>query len=294
MAKTMAMPARRLPENVPGPFFVDDTCIDCGKCREVAPRTFAYVERGASVVRAQPEDAAARHRALMALVACPTASIGAQPMPDTRAAVAAFPEEIAPGVYDCGFTAEASFGASSYLLRRADGNVLVDSPRAAAPLVRAIRELGGVRTLFLTHGDDVADHARLAEAFGCTRIHHEGDVGPSTAAVERVLRGRDPVALAPGLTSIPVPGHTRGSTAMLADDTYLFTGDHVWGSEDGERLEASRSVCWYSWPEQRKSLERLLDYRFEWILPGHGNRFHAASPRVMRAELERLLRDLPD
>jgi glyoxylase-like metal-dependent hydrolase (beta-lactamase superfamily II)/ferredoxin len=289
----MAVAARRLPENAPGQFFVDDSCIDCGKCREVAPRTFAYARRGASYVRAQPADEATRHRALMALVACPTASIGAAPRPDARAAAASFPEEIAPGVYDCGFTAESSYGASSYLLRRKGGNVLVDSPRAAAPLVRGIRRLGGARDMFLTHGDDVADHERLAAALGCARILHEGDVGSGTAGVERVLRGRDPVALADGLTLIPVPGHTRGSTALLADDLYLFTGDHLWGSEDGKRLEASRSVCWYSWPEQRRSLERLLDLRFEWVLPGHGFGFRAPSAAAMRLALERLLRALP-
>jgi glyoxylase-like metal-dependent hydrolase (beta-lactamase superfamily II)/ferredoxin len=289
----MAVAARRLPENVPGTFFVDASCIDCAKCREVAPLTFADTRRGASFVFAQPVDPAARLRALMALVACPTASIGTEPRLDARPATAAFPEPIAPGVYDCGFTAEASFGASSYLLRRPDGNVLVDSPRAAAPLLRAIERLGGVRWLFLTHGDDVADHRRLADAFGCTRILHEGDVGPGTASVEWILRGREMVDLAPGLTMVPVPGHTRGSTALLADDTYLFTGDHLWGSDDGEGLSASRSVCWYSWPEQRRSLERLLDLRFEWVLPGHGPRFHAASAAAMRAALERLLRRLP-
>src|SRR6186997_2825210 len=102
----MAVAARRLPENVSGTFFVDDSCIDCAKCREVAPATFADTGRGASFVFAQPAGAADRHRALMALVACPTASIGAAPPVDARAAAAAFPEEIAPGVHDCGFTAE--------------------------------------------------------------------------------------------------------------------------------------------------------------------------------------------
>jgi glyoxylase-like metal-dependent hydrolase (beta-lactamase superfamily II)/ferredoxin len=289
----VAVAARRLPENVPGTFYVDDSCIDCAKCREVAPATFADTDRGASFVFAQPGDAAARHRALMALVACPTASIGTAPRLDARAATDAFPEPIAPGVYDCGFTAEASFGASSYLLGRAFGNVLVDSPRAAAPLLRAIGRLGGVRWLFLTHGDDVADHRRLADAFACTRILHEGDIGPGTASVEHVLRGRDPVDLAPGLTIVPVPGHTRGSAALLADEMFLFTGDHLWGAADGQGLSASRSVCWYSWSEQRRSLQRLLDLRFEWVLPGHGRRFRASSALAMRAALERLLRALP-
>jgi len=288
----MALASRRLPENVPGSFFVDDSCIDCAKCREVAPATFADTDHGSSFVFAQPAGDAARHRALMALVACPTASIGTVPRIDARGAAGAFPEPIAPGVYDCGFTAEASYGASSYLLRRREGNLLVDSPRAAAPLLRALDRMGGVRRMFLTHGDDVADHALFADAFGCTRLLHEGDVGPGTASVEQVLRGRDPIDLEPGLTVVPVPGHTRGSAALLADDMFLFTGDHVWGSDDGEGLSASRAVCWYSWAEQRRSLERLLDLRFEWVLPGHGRRFRATSAAVMRAHVERLLRRL--
>jgi len=31
---------KRVPENVPGEFFVDSTCIDCDTCRQLAPATF--------------------------------------------------------------------------------------------------------------------------------------------------------------------------------------------------------------------------------------------------------------
>lgn len=34
-------------------------------------------------------------------------------------------------------------------------------------------------------------------------------------------------------------------------------------------------------------MERLLDFSFEWVLPGHGQRFQAASPAAMRRELKR-------
>lgn len=88
---------------------------------------------------------------------------------------------------------------------------------------------------------------------------------------------------------VPVPGHTKGSAALLYADTFLFTGDHLMASEDGTRLVASRGVCWYSWPEQVRSLERLLDLRFEWVLPGHGGRYRGRSSAEARAELERLL-----
>ena len=36
----MANLEKRLPENVPGDFFVDSTCIDCDACRQIAPAVF--------------------------------------------------------------------------------------------------------------------------------------------------------------------------------------------------------------------------------------------------------------
>lgn len=48
-------------------------------------------------------------------------------------------------------------------------------------------------------------------------------------------------------------------------------------------------MCWYSWEEQTRSMERLLAYDFEWVLPGHGRRFRAASAGTIRAALVRLL-----
>jgi glyoxylase-like metal-dependent hydrolase (beta-lactamase superfamily II)/ferredoxin len=288
----MARAAARLPENVPGAFFVDDSCIDCAVCRHIEPTVFARSARDLSFVARQPVTEGDRTRALMALVACPTSSIGTQPKLDASAGVAAFPEPIAEGVYSCGFTAESSFGAWSYLVTRADGNVLVDSPRAAEPLVRKLEERGGVRWMFLTHRDDVADHAAFQRRFGCERILHERDVTGGTRAVERRLTGEEPIALAEDLVAIPVPGHTAGSAVLLYRETFLFTGDHLMGSEDDGRLHASRGVCWYSWPEQVRSMERLLDFRFEWVLPGHGGRYRAPSAAAMRAELQRVVAEM--
>jgi glyoxylase-like metal-dependent hydrolase (beta-lactamase superfamily II) len=227
----------------------------------------------------------------MALVTCPTSSIGTEPKLDAAPGVAALPEllDAEAQVYFCGYTAESSFGATSYLIRRAEGNVLVDSPRAAGPLLRRLEELGGVRWMFLTHRDDVADHRRFRERLGCERILHARDVGAGTRDVERKLEGDEPQRLADDLLVVPVPGHTAGSAALLYRERCLFTGDHLMGTEDGRALEAGRDVCWYSWPEQIRSMRRLLDLRFEWVLPGHGGPYRAASPEAMRREIERLL-----
>jgi glyoxylase-like metal-dependent hydrolase (beta-lactamase superfamily II)/ferredoxin len=287
----MARAGDRLAGNAPGEFFVDSTCIDCGACRVIDPAHFREGPPGLSVVHRQPATDAERTRALMALVACPTSSIGTDPLRDAGPGVAAFPEPLdgEGEVYFCGFTAESSFGAMSYLVRRKDGNVLVDSPRAAAPLLRRIEEMGGVRYMFLTHRDDVADHRRFREHFGCERILHARDVTSGTRDVERRLEGDGPQALAGDLVAVPVPGHTAGSAALLYRDRVLFTGDHLMAAEDGSRLLASRDVCWYSWPDQVRSIERLLDLTFEWVLPGHGGRFRASSPAAMRSAVEALL-----
>ena len=284
----MARISARLSENAAGDFFVDDSCIDCETCRIVAPGTFARSDRlGLSIVRRQPASREDELRAAMALVSCPTSSIGTESKLDVHEAVEALPDPIAGGVFYCGYASEDSFGAASYLVKRASGNVLVDSPRAARPLMERIASLGGVATMFLSHRDDVADHAKYARRFGCARVLHAADVGADTREVERRIEGDAPVELAPDLIAIPVPGHTRGSMVLLHHE-FLFTGDHLWGTDDGDGLDAGRSVCWYSWPEQVRSMEKLLAFDFEWVLPGHGPRFHAPARR-MRAELERLV-----
>jgi glyoxylase-like metal-dependent hydrolase (beta-lactamase superfamily II)/ferredoxin len=286
----MARLSARLSENAPGDYFVDDACIDCETCRILAPHVFERSHGlGLSVVRHQPASPAEALRAKMAIVSCPTSAIGTASKVDVNEGVLALPDPITQDIFYCGYASESSFGAASYLVRREGGNVLVDSPRAARPLMERIEAIGGVETMFLTHRDDVADHARYASRFECARVMHSRDVGPDTGDVERRIRGDHPVSLAADLLAIPTPGHTRGSMALLVQGTLLFTGDHLWGSEDGAGLEAGRDVCWYSWAEQTRSMEKLLAFEFEWVLPGHGPRFHAPA-RTMRTELEKLIR----
>ena len=284
----MAKLSSRLPDNVPGEFFVDATCIDCDTCRRVAPAVFEEGD-GHSFVGAQPRSTDERRRAFMALVACPTASIGTSPRTDASEGARAFPEAIHDNVSFCGFTSESSFGAWSYLIERPEGNVLVDSPRAAGPLLSALEARGGVATMFLTHRDDVADHAAFRKRFGCVRVLHEGDVTASTRDVERRIGGLEPVSLAEDLIAIPTPGHTRGHAVLLYRERFLFSGDHLAWSRRRGHLVAFRDANWYSWPETIRSMERLLDYSFEWVLPGHGERYRAESPAAMRRQLERCI-----
>ena len=283
----MANLSERLPQNVPGPFFVDSTCIDCDTCSQLAPGIFRDHGDQCSVYR-QPETAADARLALMALVACPTGSIGsagvANEKYDARIGIDAFPQPIDENVYFCGFTSESSFGGWSYLILRTPeegGNVLVDSPRFTSHLVKRISEQGGIARMFLTHRDDIADHERFAERFKCERIMHADD-GAHRLGIERVIEDEEPVVLDQDLVAIPTPGHTRGHMLLLYRNRFLFTGDHLAWSPQRKTLTAFPSVAWYSWAEQTRSMEKLLSHDFEWVLPGHGNMHHASAGEMKR------------
>lgn len=273
-----------------GVFWVDAACIDCDTCRWMAPETFDR-SQARSRVHTQPASDAESHLALLAQFACPTASIhssSADARLDTAGALRAFPLPIDNNVHHCGFHSEKSYGATSYLIVREQGNVLVDSPRFSRPLAERLEQLGGVKAMFLTHRDDVADHRLFRERFGCDRILHQADLTRDTRGVEVILEGNEEIPLADDLLVIPTPGHTRGSACLLHEQ-YLFSGDHLAKDSREDRLALFESVCWYDLDIQIESAARLSSRSFEWILPGHGRRVRYPRER-MRAEIDALVR----
>ena len=283
----MADPKQRLDTNVQGNFFVDATCINCDTCRQLAPDNFDEVGECSAVV-IQPVGDEGLHRAYQALLACPVGSIGTQRSDKTRLqqAMSSFPLLIEGGVFYCGFNSEKSFGANSYFIRHSDGNWLVDSPRYVKHLVDALERMGGLRYIFLTHEDDVADAARYAARFGATRIIHRADAEAMPDA-EWIVDGSDSIPLAPQFNLIPVPGHTPGSSALLYDQQFLFTGDHLWWDPETRSLQAPQRLVWRS-RAMVQSLEKLLGDQFEWVLPGHGDRIKL-TPEEMRNQLRLLV-----
>jgi glyoxylase-like metal-dependent hydrolase (beta-lactamase superfamily II)/ferredoxin len=282
----MANPAKSVPENVPGDFFVDSTCIDCDTCRQLAPATFAGAADH-SFVQVQPTTPEHRRRALHALVSCPTGSIGCQGEDRPASVFADFPRLVEEPVFYCGFTSPKSYGGSSYFLRHPDGNWLIDSPKFLPMLVRQFEALGGVATIFLTHSDDVADAFRYAATFGARRIIHRAELHAQPDA-EVVLDGEEPVSMGEDFLIVPTPGHTAGHCVLLFRQCFLFTGDHLaWDRQEG-RLTAFRDYCWFSWPRQIESMRRLIPLSFEWVLPGHGQCVRLPKAR-MAQEVEELV-----
>ena len=284
----MANIKKKLSSNIEGNFFVDSTCINCDACRQLAPETFQEHEEYSSVYR-QPAGDLDCHHAYQAMIACPVGSIGVmQPDQDHwQAAMDSFPLQLDDSLYYAGFNCEKSFGANSYVLQDAGGNWLIDSPRYIKHLVDAFERIGGIRYVFLTHEDDVADAARYAKRFGATRIIHRADLAAVPDA-EWIVDGHERIVVSDKIQIIPVPGHTPGSMALLYDDRYLFTGDHVWWDRERQRLDVPQ-IYVSNQQELLRSTEKLVDVSFEWILPGHGDRIQMSRER-MRDETQRLVR----
>ncbi|OMO76634.1 Beta-lactamase-like protein [Corchorus olitorius] len=263
---------QRRPQNVDGDIFVDHTCIDCDTCRWMAPQVFTRVD-GMSAVSKQPTCKEDRLKALQALLSCPTGSIRTEePPPDILDAQKTFPipidEKKLPGVYHCGYHSVKSYGASSYLIAHPEGNILIDSPRFTERLAREIETLGGVRYMFLTHKDDVADHGKWSERLGCDRILHSKDVEDCTIDVEIKLEGSGPWSLADDILLIHTPGHTEGSVCLFYKPLkVLFSGDHLMVT--GSKLDILENFNRLPVDIQVESIEKLLGFEFNWIIPGH-------------------------
>ncbi len=276
----------RRPQNVSGDFYVDTSCIDCDTCRWMAKEVFSRDEEQ-SAVHHQPTNETERLAALQALLSCPTSSIGTIEKPqDIKVAQLSFPILVEENVYHCGYHSEKSYAAASYFIQLPEGNILVDSPKFTPPLVKRLEKMGGIHYMYLTHRDDVADHQKFAEHFGCERILHADDITSDTQNVEMQLTNSEPLQLTPDLLIIPVPGHSKGHTVLLYKNKFLFTGDHLAWSDKFKQLVAFRDFCWYSYSEQIKSMRNLTNYSFEWVLPGHGRRYHA-DRETMKLQMQK-------
>ncbi|MET9177380.1 ferredoxin [Kitasatospora aureofaciens] len=266
---------------------VDDRCTNCDVARQLAPDLIREHARKSELIR-QPRDEAEQRQLLAAAHACPTRSI----RPGTgRLDPATDPFPLAldehGDVLLLGHNSRQTAGANSYLCRRPTGWVMIDTPRYSEALAGRYEALGPVTDVLLTHRDHAAHGRQYADRLGARLRIHEGDLAAAPDADE-VLRGTDPVEISPGLVAHPFPGHTVGSVLYVADRRYCFSGDSLYWSRTNQDIEVQEAVTWYSIEEQSASLDRSLDaLRFEWLLPGHGDK-----QRMPAEEAERRLRAL--
>ncbi len=259
-------------------FCVNSNCIDCGSCWQIAPEYFEHQAKSASIHK-QPETKNEIQKAFLALIDCPVAAITAPKELTIGLSTNVFPIPItrhsSGNVFYCGWSSKKSFGASSWLICREEGNIIIDSPRWSAPLATRIKSMGGISHMVLTHRDDVADHSHWAKAFNCKRWIHIDDKEAAPEA-EIQISGEGVVQIDQNVQIIPTPGHTKGSMVILLGNQkqILFSGDHLWWNPEKKVIVASKDFCWWNWNEQLKSVKKLSDFDIHWLLPGHGHAHH--------------------
>ena len=120
--------------------------------------------------------------------------------------------------------------------------------------------MGGVRYIFLTHRDDVADHAKWAAEFGAERIIHESECnaqqGTECARARHFLSSRPgcPAAAYTGGSHYPgtlhAPCHALATTIVVCSK-YVCPLPDAWPCD-----------CWCS------KCEIKLDGTGPWAVPG--------------------------
>ena len=73
----MANVSDKYPENVSGKYYVDNQCIDCDLCRQIAPNNFDRNDNGGySFVKRQPNSIDETRQCNEAKESCPVEAIG--------------------------------------------------------------------------------------------------------------------------------------------------------------------------------------------------------------------------
>lgn len=277
-------------QNVEGDFFVDQTCISCSNCRDMAPKNFAEAGEYFAVFN-QPQNEIQKSQSLDALVCCPVGAIGIRENKknfDLRKAIEAVPKLIENSdgeVFYLGFNSPDSYGGKSYFVKHEGGNWMIDSPKFTRHLVEWIESQGGLSYIFLTHRDDVAQSGEYAKQFNAKRIIHREDLDAEPES-EIVIEGIEARTFDSDFIVIPQPGHTKGHCMLLYKNKFLFSGDVLTADEEGNLTTGK--YCWYSWNVQNESLRRLAEYKFSVTLPAHGKRVQTTES-LMNSQLTKLV-----
>lgn len=165
-------------------------------------------------------------------------------------------------------------GCLSYLIVSGDEGAMIDPLR----LVNQYKDFAdtlGIKVLHMfdthLHADHISGGRRLAESTGGKYYLPPKDAGEVTFKYEPLEDGKEVTF---GEANVRVkavysPGHTIGSTSLIVNDTYLFTGDILFIDSIGRPDLAGKAEDWVS--DLRESLYvryKALDQDLL-VLPAH-------------------------
>ncbi|MFD2707245.1 MBL fold metallo-hydrolase [Salibacterium lacus] len=96
------------------------------------------------------------------------------------------------------------------------------------------------------HADHISGGRELAERFGASYLLPEADAGGVTFSYEPLKDGETLTvgSIETAIQAMYSPGHTIGSTSLIVDDQYLFTGDILFVDSIGRPDLAGKAEDW--------------------------------------------------
>ena len=175
--------------------------------------------------------------------------------------------ELAPSIYRVEPSKITPSKYISFFVERTDGNLLFPCVASSSTFETdwpQMQRSGGVDVQLLGDMHFATKHNdAIFEEFGavvrCSELE-EPDVRRKVENVDAFAFER--IELAPGVVSIPTPGHRPGAVSYLVNigsQRALFTGDSVW--HDGSKWQALASKK--NRPVMQETLQSLCDEEFD-------------------------------
>ena len=179
-----------------------------------------------------------------------------------------------------------TLGATAYLIVENQANILVDCPAWDETNQAFLREMGGVRLLFLTHRGAIGKVREVQEATGCDISIQEQEAyllpGLRVTAFEREW------AAGENAFAFWTPGHSPGSSCLYhaGSGGVLFSGRHLIPDRSGAPVP-QRTAKTFHWPRQINSVKSVID-RFsaetlQYICPAANTGFLRGKCAIDRA-----------
>lgn len=200
-------------------------------------------------------------------------------------------DEVFPGIY---LIEEGEVGGGwrelTWFVDTTEGGLLIDPQTFAPATAAAIDNLGGAKTIFVTHGLAAGDACKFKERYRARLVTHRAAASALRAcAPDAVIDGDAPLSL--GVRAVFAGAHSPGSTMLyvMRDRGFLFAGDFL--TVSGGRGPAAVQVREGADPAARsRTLMHLQALRFGAVLPFYSrhdtaNHIAAASSSIVDALL---------
>ncbi len=196
-----------------------------------------------------------------------------------------------------------TLGGTAYLIVENEGNILIDCPAWDEANQKFLQDLGGVRSLLITHRGGIGKAQEIQETFNCEILIQEQEAYLLPRL--RVATFQHEFTLSSLSQAIWTPGHSPGSACVYysSEGGVLFSGRHLLPNQLSEPMPL-RTAKTFHWLRQIKSVQALLN-RFtpetlHYICPGANTGFLRGKRAIDRAyqrlatlDLEALLQAKP-